>query len=180
MRVLIEDKVGQDKPALSWDARQTGFTMTLPKSRVASLWELEGVCKGALAGDFITETPGPAAASPDQAVGDDWADVAVDRTTGQPSVAPEPAPARAPVPSPSAPARRVVDYLPDLALLSRPDELLREPPYHLAVYSGHGTVEIHGSHSPTLELIAAYLRKFVRTNHNQTNRVRLSKENVMQ
>lgn len=145
----------------------------LPKSRVASFSELEAVCSGAMAGDPFSETPKAAAELADRTVGDDWADVSVDRTTGQPSLAPEAAPAPRPAAS-AGPARPVIDRLPDLALLSRPDELLREPPYHLAVYSGHGTVEIHGSHSPTLELLAAYLQKFVRTNHYKTTKVSLS------
>ena len=131
------------------------------------------MCSGAMAEDPFSEKPKAEAELVDRTVGDDWADVSVDRTTGQPSLAPDAAPVQ--TPAPAGPARPVIDRLPDLALLSRPDELLREPPYHLAVYSGHGTVEIHGSHSPTLELLAAYLQKFVRTNHYKTNKVSASR-----
>lgn len=162
-RLLMgKPQVGLDDVSLSWDATRTGFVLTLPKSRIASLSELEAVHKGVLLGDCFSDKPKHEPTSSDRTL-EDWDDVAVDRTTSRPSLVPGL--------SPVAPVRRVVDRLPDLALLTRPDELLREPPYHLSVYASHGTVELHGSHSPTLELIAAYLNKFVRSNRNLMNNV---------
>ena len=152
---------------MSWNDERKGFVLTLPRKRIASYSELESVFRITLT-DCFSEKPAAAAADRTVPSMEDWADVSVDKTTGQPSMTTTTA-------TTASSARPEVDRLPDLATLARPDDLLREPPYHLEVYGGRGLIEIHGSHSPTLELIAAYLKKWVRTNHNHSNRVSLDK-----
>lgn len=96
---------------------------------------------------------------------EEWADVSMDKATGQASLTSTVITASS--------SKFDVTRIPDISSLPRPDELLQEPPYHLAIYSGSNTVEIHGSHSPSLEFISAYLKKWVRTDHNDTRKVPL-------
>ncbi|KAI1370981.1 hypothetical protein F4677DRAFT_436792 [Hypoxylon crocopeplum] len=63
------------------------------------------------------------------------------------------------------------DVLPDARTLPQPEDLLLKPPYHLAVYGGGKTmVEVQCSHSLTLEVLADYLKKWCKTNHQDTRR----------
>jgi hypothetical protein len=148
---------------LTWHDERKAFVLVLPKSRVASYSELISTFKITLTDCFNEKQASSAVADRTAASMDDWADVSVDKTTGQPSTTT--------TTTTVASARFEVDRLPDLATLARPDDLLRQPPYHLVVYGGRGVVEIHGSHSPTLELIAAYLKKWVRSNHAKSTKV---------
>ncbi|KAJ8121248.1 hypothetical protein O1611_g10149 [Lasiodiplodia mahajangana] len=110
-------------------------------------------------------TPSPSA---EPAAVDDWADVAVDNRTGNAGVVELPQRHLAPTHiSPS------FDMIPDVETVSRPDELLLKPPYHLIVYGGGKTfMEVQCSHSPTLQFLSDYLIKWSRTNHNNTTRVK--------
>ncbi|OTB00743.1 hypothetical protein M426DRAFT_15102 [Hypoxylon sp. CI-4A] len=61
------------------------------------------------------------------------------------------------------------DILSDVSNLPSPDQLLLRPPYHLIVYGGgRTTVEVHCSHSPTLQLLADYLKKWCKLNYQDT------------
>lgn len=56
---------------------------------------------------------------------------------------------------------------PSLEQLSIPEVLFAEKaPYHLIVNAGHIKIVIEGSHSKSLELIAAYFQKWSRKNYN--------------
>lgn len=94
--------------------------------------------------------------------GDEWADVGVEVAAEK--SAPPAARTQSAVPS--------VDFLPDPKALPKPGTLLLKPPYHLFVYySGNNKVEIQCSHTPTLDVLHEYLKKWVKTNPNLTNKV---------
>ena len=69
-------------------------------------------------------------------------------------------------------ARKPVHYLPDAAALPRPDELLQALPYHLIIRAiGETLIDIECSHGPSLDVLAAYLKRWCRTNHNLSTKV---------
>lgn len=107
---------------------------------------------------------------------DEWADIGADVDDQPPSTdGPEAkaiaiAAAAASLPHRTKPR---VDYLADPATLARPDQLLLKPPYYLHVYGGGGDeVQIEGSHSPSLEMLAEYLKKWAQTNTQRGDNVR--------
>lgn len=69
-----------------------------------------------------------------------------------------------------APPAAVSGYIPSVKTYPRPEVLLQRPPYHLIVSWGT-PIEIQGSHSPSLEFIAEYLKKWCRTDHSRTDAV---------
>lgn len=94
--------------------------------------------------------------------GDDWADVGGDAAVAV-------ADKQKPPPS-HQPA--VVEFLPDPDALPKPDALLRKTPYHMLIHVyGSNYIEIQCSHNPTLEVLAKYLKKWVKTDHNKTTKV---------
>ena len=94
---------------------------------------------------------------------DDWADVSIDDKTGKAAAFDGPTAAGAV--RTTAP---VAEFLPSLSTLPRPKDLLLKPPYHLTigrVFDEHTGLEIQCSHAPSLWLLAAYLKKWVKQNH---------------
>lgn len=74
----------------------------------------------------------------------------------------------------TATAAPVVERIPNLATIARPPDLLTTVPYILTVtQNGKDFIRIDCSHEPTLELLAAYLKKWNRTNPNDSQRVRI-------
>jgi hypothetical protein len=63
------------------------------------------------------------------------------------------------------------DRLPAINMIDRPEDLCRRPPYHLIVRSTDRKVVVQGSHQPSLELLAEYLKKWSKINHNFVNKV---------
>lgn len=148
---------------------RVGFVVTVPgRERVVRPEELAGRFRGMLERCF--EAPGevvPLAAR--GAGGDDWADVEVDTATGRVDVVEK----TQPVVGVSVKAPPVVvEFLPNVQSLPRPDELFLRAPYYLTVSAGHDGVEIHGSHSPSLKVIAEYFKKWCRVNHHDSTAVR--------
>jgi len=72
---------------------------------------------------------------------------------------------------PSRPA--MTESLPSIHTLARPEELFRKPPYHLIIYNIiHGQeMAVESSHQGSIELIAEYFKRWVKTNHNKTTKV---------
>ncbi|KAI6088276.1 hypothetical protein F4821DRAFT_92506 [Hypoxylon rubiginosum] len=61
--------------------------------------------------------------------------------------------------------------MPDVNSQPHPEKLLIDPPYHLVVYGGGKTsVEVQCSHSPTLEFLAEYLKKYCKANAQDVRR----------
>jgi hypothetical protein len=88
--------------------------------------------------------------------------------------------AHAPAPShplssgPLPPARKSgYTYIPDVKSTPKPDDLLLKPPYYLIVYANNREkVEVECSHSPTLQFLADYLKKWVKINQQDRRKVR--------
>jgi hypothetical protein len=151
---------------MNWSPERAGFIILLPKNSMPTPMEAEPFFKGRLIKCFDDKTTEKPALAHRPAQADDWADVSVDTATGQPAVV-DPAP-----PHPTAFAVLEFDRLPDCSTLARPDDLLLKPPYHLVVYDrGTALVEVHGSHSPSLQLLSEYLKKWCRVNHQDTRNV---------
>lgn len=150
-------------PSLTWSAERTGFILALPQGHQPSLSELEPLFAQQLLSCFDEGAVGAAVLAHRPAAGDDWADVSMDSTTGKPSVV-EPSQPKAVLPQ--------FERLPECSALGRPDELLLKPPYHLVVRDrGTTLVEVHGSHSPSLQLLAEYLKKWCRVNQQDSRKV---------
>ncbi|KAI0381099.1 hypothetical protein F5Y04DRAFT_83837 [Hypomontagnella monticulosa] len=134
------------EPTVFWFTKGVGLNVNLPRGSMTSPAEMQSMFKVKLLSCFDDQ----------QAVLDDWADVGVEVVDDSPAAA-----------SSSQPA----DVLPDINMLPRPDELLLKPPYHLVVYGGgEKFIEVQCSHSPTLELLAEYLKKWCRINPQNVNR----------
>ena len=64
-------------------------------------------------------------------------------------------------------------YIPDVKSTPKPDDLLLKPPYYLIVYANNREkVEVECSHSPTLQFLADYLKKWVKINQQDRRKVR--------
>jgi hypothetical protein len=177
-------KVSKSKEiGLSWSKQQRSFIIALPKSVIHAQSYMLSFFRGSLVKVFDEKILDPATSSSntnaikESAEVDDWADVAVDNTTGNPAVVELSQPLQKSAitqPPPASASAPGFDMVPDVDTLYRPDEILLKPPYHLIVYSRNNThVEVQCSHSPTLQFLSDYLKKWCRTNHNDTRRVDL-------
>lgn len=64
------------------------------------------------------------------------------------------------------------DFLPEIATLERPEELVQRAPYRLIVrQEGRARVVVEGSHMGTLKVLEGYLGRWVRGNVDFVNRV---------
>ncbi|KAI0880932.1 uncharacterized protein GGS22DRAFT_192769 [Annulohypoxylon maeteangense] len=130
-----------------WSSKEAGLNVKLPKGKMPSLFELQPVFKAKCLQCFDDQ----------QSTLDDWADLSKEDANHNSTS--------------TGPHQHATDTFPDISLLQRPDQLLLKPPYHLAVYNtGRANVEIQCSHSPTLELLADYLKKWCKTNPHQASR----------
>ncbi|KAK2746326.1 hypothetical protein FQN57_003208 [Myotisia sp. PD_48] len=66
--------------------------------------------------------------------------------------------------------RNEAEFLPEAASLLRPDKLFLDPPYYLLVSASRSLIEIQGSHSDSLRLIADYFKKWCRVSHQDTRK----------
>jgi hypothetical protein len=75
-------------------------------------------------------------------------------------------------------AAPVNDRLPAVGMIDRPEDFTLRPPYFLFVRSmGDRKLVVQGSHQPSLELLADYLKKWAKTNrqlHNQASAVHVA------
>ncbi|KAK8053629.1 hypothetical protein PG996_012930 [Apiospora saccharicola] len=154
---------------LTWSNDRTGFVITLPRGQMPYLTELESVLRGQLPNCFKKDagtSQSATLASRPAAPADDWADVSLDAATGKAAVV-ETAREddRYGNTRSGPPAKAAYNVLPDCSTLARPDDLLLKPPYHLVVYDRGSTgIEVHCSHSPSLQLLNDYLKKWCRVN----------------
>jgi len=93
---------------------------------------------------------------------DEWAEVIPGyetRSTSQPAV----------VSPPTVQATPRSQALPTVERLGRPAELFKSTtPYILTVNASTNPLVIHGSHQPSLELLASYLKKWAKANMNDS------------
>ena len=167
----------EDTPSTNWSANTIGYDLCIPnsepiispanhyarfKSQIFSAFEEQPSL------DQITESQTIAATT---ATVDDWTDVVVAPVSNRSAPPPAQTPATRKS-SGNAQLKPQIDILADATTLPRPDELLLQPPYHLSVTARSRTeVEIQCSHSPTLEFLSTYLKKWCRTNMQNTNKV---------
>lgn len=164
MRVFV-DIASSVQAATVWSEQRGGFVISLPRKQIYQPAELFPV----FTGDLLVcldpaKTPLPERKA--AAGADDWEGVEVDRATGTVQV--EAVETRK---SLETPARAKVEFLPNVASLPRPDQLFLKPPYHLTLLHGHQQIELHCSHSPTLQLLAEYFKRWCRVNHADTRNV---------
>ncbi|KAI0453894.1 hypothetical protein F5B21DRAFT_264217 [Xylaria acuta] len=166
IRISIGASKGREM-GISWSDQERGFIISLAKSTVPSKAYMLSFFTGNLLKVFDEKARNDTSSTIEPtAAADDWADVAVDNKTGNAAVVE--APRKHGATTQQSPS---FDVIPDIGTISRPDELLLKPPYHLIMHN-HGKESIHVqcSHSPTLQFIADYLKKWSRTNHNNTTR----------
>lgn len=159
---LFLDVSKSDVAATSWSTERNGFIVSLPKKTVYQPAELFPIFRGSLLTCF--EAPKKPQLPIRQA--DDWADVELDTATGRPEVVEKTRPTLNTI-------RPTIEFLPNALSLPRPDELFLRAPYHLTVYPGHSDIEIHSSHSPSLKVLAEYLKRWCRVNHNDSTEVNI-------
>ncbi|KAJ3037524.1 hypothetical protein HDV00_001637 [Rhizophlyctis rosea] len=157
VRVLLE--VGDETSSTTWSDSQNNFTITLPKS--GAFKDPSYLSK--LHNDLLRVFNPSATTSTSVDTSDDLDTSEFDML----SIA-TPAPADH-VRSSSA---QSLDSLPSLNTIPRPEELMKRAPYHLVIYntSPGKEISVECSHQPSLELIAAYFKKWVKTNHNKTTK----------
>ena len=157
-----------DKATTTWSEQRHGFVIALPKKQIYQPTELVPLFRGDLLGSFDEKKPSQIPLRAGGAAADDWADVEMDSATGNPAVVEQPRRT-----SLNSAPRGVADFLPTVASLPRPDELLLRPPYHLSLLSGGSQeLELECSHSPTLQFLADYFKRWCRVNHHDTRSVR--------
>lgn len=163
MRVFVE-VAASASAATAWSEQRDGFVVSLPKKTVYQPAELFPVFRGGLLPCFeVKKKPQLPVRKAETGAADDWEGVEVDATTGTAQVAQAPRASYAP-----AASRPKAEFLPNMASMPRPDQLFLQPPYHLSLIHGHHQIELHCSHSPTLELLAEYLKRWCRINHADT------------
>lgn len=182
LRVFL-DVAGDGEVGVRWSegVGRVGFVVTVPgRERVVRPEELAPRFRGMLEGCFEEgEGEGVVPLAVRGGGGDDWADVEVDTATGRVDVVEKTAVTMGGTSSTSAKAPVVVEFLPNVQSLPRPDELFLRAPYYLTVSAGHDGVEIHGSHSPSLKVIAEYFKKWCRVNHHDSTAVRTIPRRVL-
>ncbi|KAH6619405.1 hypothetical protein B0J18DRAFT_243696 [Chaetomium sp. MPI-SDFR-AT-0129] len=159
MDVFVEVSA-TDNATTTWSEHRGGFIVELPNKLVSLPAELFPVFQGQLLECFdpVTKKLQLPERGATAAAGDDWEGVEVDTATGRPKVVE------------STTKSSAAEFMPDAASLPRPNELFLRPPYHLTLLPGHQQIELHGSHSPTLEFIATYLKRWSRVNHTDTRK----------
>ncbi|KAK2058001.1 hypothetical protein LY76DRAFT_573440 [Colletotrichum caudatum] len=173
LRLFIEVSTGDDV-STSWSDDRGGFLVSLPRRQRITPANLQPLFQAELKDCFADhrQLP-PYSASPNP---DDWDEVdGVDARLGRLSVAgPYPAVLHRRGPSVSSTATQPpADFMPRADALPRPDDLLLKPPYHLMIYSrGAHEIEVQCSHSPTLKFLADYFKRWRRTNHQISSKVR--------
>jgi hypothetical protein len=145
-----------------WSEERGGFIINLPKIQVTHPPQYLAQFKGEILGCFDEKKNSGSAPRQAAVAVDDWAEVIeIEKGTKNLAVIEKPT---------STPAK--INYIPDFNTLARPDELLLRPPYHLSVYLRDKTeFEVQCSHSPTLQFLADYLKKWTRVNHQMNNKV---------
>ncbi|GAB1310701.1 hypothetical protein MFIFM68171_00911 [Madurella fahalii] len=165
MQVFV-DVASSDTASTAWSERRGGFVINLPRRAIHQPAELFPTFRGGLLACFDeaekSQLPDRTAGAGTGADADDWAGVEVDTETGKVGVVEQPWSGRVRAP------RAKVEFLPSLASLPRPDLLFLQPPYYLIMHADNNHIELQGSHSPSLQLIADYLKRWCRVNHNDT------------
>ncbi|KAI1424276.1 hypothetical protein F5Y12DRAFT_715422 [Xylaria sp. FL1777] len=149
---------------IAWSNQQGGLVVSLPKGPIQSQSYMLSFFMGNLLKIFDEKEKHSTSSKTESTTADDWADVAVDNKTGNAAVVE--IPHRHATQQPPA-----FDLMPDVEIIPRPEELLLKPPYYLTIRDfNSSSTEVQCSHSPTLQFLSDYLKKWARTNYNHTNK----------
>lgn len=155
------------RPSTAWLGDKRVFVISLPKAEPPPA----GTIHAGLSSDFLSLFTPLSSSSPHAPVSavafDDpeWADVSIEPEIRTPAALPRQS---------IAAQESVSDRLPDLALIPRPEELLKRPPYWLLVRQDvDDRVVVQGSHAPSLECMEANLKRWCRGNPHRVDRVGL-------
>ncbi|ESK91319.1 hypothetical protein Moror_2782 [Moniliophthora roreri MCA 2997] len=159
LRVKVEPcpTNNSSRPLTKWNATLGSFSIgipnvdPIPQSRLSSIWD------SCFDNFFTNAEPSSVAAE------DDWADVTEEPQTRQRAVANG---SNAPQPS-----QHQVERLPTINALARPNELfVSTTPHILMVHYRTDKITVQCSHQPSLELLETYLKKWAKTNTNDSLR----------
>lgn len=134
----------------AWIASSATFTLSVPTTKVVFAPHHSAEIKSQLFEAFEKKEAAPP---------EDWADLGDSKPTGLP------------IRTGGAAAASSSTFLPTVAEVPRPDILTHEVPYWLFIHERGNFIEVQCSHSPSLELLAAYLQKWCRTTPNRADRV---------
>lgn len=139
------------------------FTLEIPNLQLPLNAAVESMFDQDLDLLFSSETAGaPSAAAVND---DDWAKVNVPGHGTQSSHPPT-------ISSPPIPVAPRIQQLPNIDMLDRPAQLFKSiAPYFLTVDARTSPLLIQGSHQPSLELLAEYLKKWAKTNMGDSLKV---------
>jgi len=147
------------RPKITWKGANGAFYLEIPSSPLVIANVLSGFDQ-----DFDCLFSGSPSSSLEN--DDGWAEVNVVETRAPPSVSTSGS--FQPPQAASIPGK-----LPVVDALSRPTELFKATtPYVLMVDASSLPLNIHGSHEPSLQLLASYLKKWAKTNSNDSLKVR--------
>ncbi|KAI0424107.1 hypothetical protein F5Y09DRAFT_154189 [Xylaria sp. FL1042] len=164
VRLLTEASKNREIGIL-WSNEQRGLVISLPKSAIPSQSYMLSFFTGSLLKVFDEDEKHNTSSNIESTAADDWADVAVDNKTGNAAVI-EILQRHTTTQRSSA-----FDLIPDVDIIPRPDELLLKPPYFLTVRDfNSSSTEVQCSHGPTLQFLSDYLKKWAKTNYNNTNK----------
>ncbi|KAJ3493455.1 hypothetical protein NLG97_g4720 [Lecanicillium saksenae] len=151
--ILLIDVGKPGVATTAWSASAASFTLALPSTRVTFAPDHAPELRAQIYSAFEAEET---AAPPE-----DWADLG----DTKPAVA-APVAAQLAVPV----AAKGAAFMPTLNDVPRPDLLQLQPPYRLIVHDRGSHIEVHCSHSPSLELLAGYLEKWCRAIPGRSDR----------
>ena len=165
------DVSASEVASTGWSEKRGGFVVSLPKKQVVQPGELYPVFKGLLLKCFEEVKKPELAIRPkaggDGPEGDEWVGMEVDAASGKAHVVEKPR-------GESQVSASVVEFLPSVESLPRPDLLFLQPPYYLTMVAGRQNIELQCSHSPSLQLVADYFKRWCRVNHSDTRSVSCS------
>jgi hypothetical protein len=146
------------RPKITWKGANGAFYLEIPSSPLVIASILSGFDQ-----DFDSLFSGSSSTASEN--DDGWAEVNVVETRTLPPVSTSRS--LNPPQTASIPAK-----LPVVDALSRPTELFKATtPYVLMVDASSLPLNIHGSHEPSLQLLASYLKKWAKTNSNDSLKV---------
>lgn len=164
-----------------WSESQKAFVLTLPNTKVVDATAFAESFRDDLYEEF--ETPLDAdestkSATADAAAADaEWTDVteepAKKTPIAQPTTTRDAGSAALAAQAPHVETELV--YLPKAQELARPNDLFSKPPYRITVHARSSAVDILSNHSPSLELLEAYMTRWCRSDYNYTNKVWLQR-----
>jgi hypothetical protein len=169
IRVVNDKKaVTGTVPSTKWSDRARGFEICFPKTKDKSMSTAQ--IMGQVMARFHKDLLGafkPTQQEPVPDASEQW----VDAGDGASDI--DAASVMTPITTEqSFPVRSIiVQKLPQLNMLDRPEDLCARAPYHLILRESDRCIAVTSSHQPSLELLAGYLKKWTKANPRFVHRV---------